>query len=103
MPGPEATLRTKIIKALRARGGYWHVIHQAGTQTIGLPDIIGVYEGVFYGLEVKRPAKESTLTDRQRRSLRSIRDAGGRSGVVSSVEHALAFLDDPRFAGIVEL
>ena len=103
MPGPEAALRTKMVKALRERGGLWVVIHQSGTQTIGLPDILGCFEGRFFGIEVKRPGKESTLTERQRLILRRIRDAGGRSGVATTVEHALRFLDDPGFAGVVKL
>lgn len=99
----ESNLRRSIVKALNSRGGMWITIHQSGTQTIGLPDIIGCYEGEFYGLEVKRPGRESTLTVRQAFILRRIRDAGGRSGVVNSVHTALGFLDDPDYAGVVEL
>lgn len=103
MPPKESQLRTKIVKALRERGGFWAVIHQSGTQIIGLPDIVGVYRGRFYGIEVKRPGKERTLTERQARILNDIRDAKGRSGVVTSVDDALRFLDDPEYNGCVEI
>lgn len=102
MPPKESALRSKIIKSLRDRGGFWCVIHQSGTQIIGLPDIVGVYRGRFYGIEVKRPGRESTLTERQKLILGRIRDAKGRSGVATCVEHALQFLDDPGYLGCVD-
>lgn len=80
----------------------WIVVHQSGTQTIGLPDIIGCYDGDFYGIEVKRPGRESTLTERQSLILRRIENAGGRSGVATCIEHALKFLDSPGYRGCVE-
>lgn len=100
----ESVLRRKIVKALTEhRGGMWITIHQSGTQTIGLPDIVGCLDGQFYGLEVKRPGRESTLTQRQAVILGRIRASGGRSGVITSVEHAFRFCDDPGYDGVVDL
>lgn len=88
----ESTLRTNIIKRLRAYSGWWVVTHGAQFQTGGLPDIIGCYQGTFFGLEVKLPGKEHTLTERQAHRLKQIRDAGGRAAMVSSVDQAMDFV-----------
>jgi hypothetical protein len=89
MMGPEAQLRTKIIKALRAYSGYWVVIHATQYGQGGLPDIIGCYQGTFVGLEVKIPGKEHTLTARQSKCLEDIRRAGGKAAMVTSVDDAM--------------
>lgn len=85
----ESRLRTNIVKALTNYAGYWIVVHQSGTQEVGLPDIIGVYAGIFYGIEVKMPGKLHTVTERQAHVLAKIEKAGGRVGVVTTVEQAL--------------
>ena len=88
----EATLRSRIIKALRAYSGEWFVTHQTGYQEKGLPDIIGCYSGMFYGLEVKLPGKEHTLTPKQSHVLGRIRGAGGKATMVTTVDDALNFV-----------
>lgn len=93
----ESALRTKIKKALIRVGGFWVVIHQAGYQQKGLPDLIGCpdkgpFAHWFHGLEIKVPGKESTLTDRQKYTLRSIRATGGRGTVCTTVWDALDFV-----------
>ena len=88
----ESRLRTNIVKALTGYSGVWFVTHQSGEQEKGLPDIIGCYQGQFYGIEVKMPGKIHTLSKRQEYVLKRIRDAGGKSVVVTSVDDALAFV-----------
>ncbi len=85
----EATLRTSIVKALRAYSGWWTVTHADQYATGGLPDIIGCYAGTFVGLEVKLPGKEHTLTKRQAHRLSQINKAGGRAAMVTSVTQAM--------------
>lgn len=85
----EAALRAKIIKRLRGYSGWWIVTHGAGYQTGGLPDIMGVVHGQFYGFEVKLPGKEHTLTERQAHRLAQINKAGGRAAMVTSADQAL--------------
>ena len=92
MAGPEARLRTRIIKKLTAYGGFWWVNHQTQYGRAGVSDISGVYQGFHYALEVKMPGKEHTLTDNQARFLKKIRDAGGKAHVVSSVDEAMDFV-----------
>lgn len=90
--GDESRLQAKIIKALRAYSGHWVVVHGGQYQQGGLPDIIGCYQGMFFGLEVKLPGKEHTLTPRQSHSLESIRRAGGKATMITSVNDAMSFV-----------
>lgn len=86
---PESRLSTKIIKTLRARTDGWWVKIPGTAFSAGLPDIIGCVDGKFYGLEVKLPGREKTLTARQAFILDQIALAGGTAAVVTSVEEAL--------------
>lgn len=88
----EARLRTRIVKALNAHSGWWTVTHADGFGERGIPDIIGCYQGVFFGLEVKLPGKEYTLTPIQSRTLKKIKDAAGKSAMVTSVDEAMDFV-----------
>lgn len=88
----ESTLRSNIVRKLRGYSGWWFVTHGAQFQTGGLPDIIGCYQGMFYGLEVKLPGKEHTLTERQSHRLEQIRRAGGKATMVTSVDQAMDFV-----------
>lgn len=88
----EATLTRKIVNSLNAYSGYWVKIHGGPYQTGGLPDIVGCYAGKYYGLEVKLPGKEHTLTERQAHRLAQIRKAGGRARMISSVDEAMDFV-----------
>lgn len=88
----EARLRTNIVKKLNAYSGYWFVTHQSGHQEKGLPDIIGCYSGMFYGLEVKLPGKLHTVTAKQSHVLEKMKRAGGKATVVTSVHEAMDFV-----------
>ena len=89
----ETPITQKIIEALRKEGGFWFKSHGNMYQMAGLPDIIGCYKGRFVGIEVKRPSrKESGVSPIQAHRLKQIAEAGGISGVASSVEDALAIL-----------
>ena len=62
MKQPESRLQSKIRKALEDKvGGFWFKMHGSLFQMVGLPDLIGCVEGLFFGLEVKtdkgRPSK----------------------------------------------
>lgn len=85
----EAALRKAIVTSLRRYSGWWVVTHGGMYQQGGLPDIIGCYQGIFIGLEVKLPGKEHTLTARQAHTLERIRRAGGKAAMVTSVQQAM--------------
>lgn len=86
----EAELTRKIVKALNELPYCYAVkIHGGPHQAKGLPDVVGCYNGRFFGLEVKLPGKESTLTDIQKNKLTKISQAGGTSGMVTTVRGAI--------------
>jgi len=88
----ESELTTKIIKALRGRGGFWFKVHGNAIQMSGIPDIIGCYRGHFIAMEVKLP-RRLIVSKRQRLILRRIRRAGGTSIVIQDSLAALEVLD----------
>lgn len=88
----ESDLTRKIKLALEKEGGFWFKTHGGMFQMAGLPDLIGCYRGIFYGLEVKLPGRERALTKRQAEVLKKIRAVGGVGEVVTSVEQALSVL-----------
>jgi hypothetical protein len=91
----ESALRQKIIKKLREKYGsdIW-LFHPHGDpmSMAGVPDIIGVLRGQFFGFEVKRTAKLDA-TALQSYTLRKITKAGGVTSVISSFEEAEILLD----------
>lgn len=89
MAQPEARLSKRIVDKLRKLGCFAAKIHGGQFQTGGLPDIIGCYQKRFFGIEVKMPGREDTLTPRQAAKLQAIQDAGGRVGVATNTLQAI--------------
>jgi len=90
---PETTLHNKIIAALKEEfGGWWVHIHVSEFDEAGLPDIFGCVDGLFFGLEVKRPPPDyKDPTPLQVETMRRIREDGeGVSCVVISPEEAIS-------------
>ena len=60
----------------------------------GGSDLVGLYRGVFVGIEVKAPGAytEKDRLINQSNFLRAIKDAGGAAGFASSVEEAEAII-----------
>lgn len=80
----EADITRQIRDLLRALG-IFHFKHWGGPMSPkGLPDIMGCYDGRFFGIEVKAPGKKPT--EAQSNVLWNIRKAGGISFVARSVE-----------------
>lgn len=80
---------TKIVKACIAflgknYPGFYFKTHGGAYQRAGLPDIIGVHQGKFIGVEVKCPGKEDTLTDLQKKTIDRIKRAGGVAFMATS-------------------
>jgi hypothetical protein len=91
MAQPEARLSKKTVVAMKAEGAFATKIH-GGIYQASLPDIIGCYKKRFFGVEMKLPGKEHTLTERQAHKLEVIQAAGGRVGVATTVDQALAIM-----------
>lgn len=73
--GPERRYQTSLIAELRKRGA-WVVKYPAGPHgTIGVPDLLACYRGLFLAIECK--AKREPPTAMQQRQLDGIVSAGG--------------------------
>lgn len=84
----EADLQRSIRSTLEETvGGFWFKVHGGLFQVAGLPDLIGVVDGLFIGIEVKvgKPvpsAEQATI-------IRLIKDAGGLAFTTNSVDVAV--------------
>lgn len=87
----EARLSRKIMTELRARGAWCMKIHGGPTITAGAPDIIGVWQGRFFGVETKL---DTGVSVRQAYVHRKITEAGGVVIVAHSVREATAGLSE---------
>lgn len=86
--GPETRIVRRIIETLEQWPRVWlFKVHGGPYQAAGIPDIIGVIDGRFVGIEVKAPGK--TATKLQELVIRRIQQAGGIAGVATSVEEAI--------------
>lgn len=88
----ETVVVGKILNYLRSRGAFAEKIHGDYSQA-ALLDIIACYRGWFIHLEVKRSASY-TATPRQQYIIQKVKDAGGISAVVYSVEQVAALLSE---------
>lgn len=89
----EASVTKRIKKYLdakkkRERLWYWKASDRF---TAGIPDFIGVYEGRFWALEIKRPGKKPRKL--QAFVIAKIVAAGGAADWVDSEEGARSFFD----------
>ena len=89
---PESRLQRAIRRKLTHEvGGYWLKIAGGPFQKAGVPDILGCVNGLFIGLEVKRPdrGKKSEPSELQKIEIQLINLAGGTAGVVTSPKEAI--------------
>lgn len=84
----ESRLSRRIAQALRAKGAFVFKVHGSALMMAGLPDLIGVYKGRFFGFETKMP-EGADPTPIQRLRHQQIREAGGHVAVVRTVGQAL--------------
>lgn len=90
---PEAKVKAKVVKTLKARGVYYFYPISGGYGRSGVPDIVGCHKGYFLGIECK--AGKNKLTELQEANLRQIREAGGATLVVNedNVHQVAGLLD----------
>ena len=78
---PEAKVKHKVVKQLKDLGAYYFFPATAGYGKSGVPDIVGCYQGLFFGIECK--AGTNKPTPLQDKNLKDIRKAGGMDMVVN--------------------
>lgn len=78
---PEAKVKKKVVEQLKQLRAYYFYPVTGGYGRSGVPDIIGCYEGLFFGIECK--ARNNKPTPLQEKNLKEIRAAGGLDMVVN--------------------
>lgn len=86
MSTPEGRVKNKIKKYLKERGAYHYMPVQNGMGVVGIPDIVGCYNGQFFAIEVKAPGNKSGVTPNQRNQITLIEQAKGHVCVADCVE-----------------
>ncbi len=89
---PEVKVKRKVTAQLKELGCYYFFPATGGYGKSGVPDIVGCYNGRFFGIECK--AGKNTPTPLQEKNLRDIRKAGGVAIIINesnmdSVERVL--------------
>ncbi len=87
----EQVIQSKIVKYLEKRGCY--VVKVISATKSGVPDILGCYEGQFFGIEVKTPSTKNNVSRLQEYNLDQIRLADGHSLVAWELDQVEEFLD----------
>ena len=78
---PEKKVKQKVAKQLKEMGAYFFYPATGGYGRSGVPDIVGCYDGKFFGIECK--AGNNKLTALQERELVLITRAAGLAVVVN--------------------
>lgn len=78
---PEAKVKKRVVNVLKENGAYYFFPATGGYGRSGVPDIVGCYRGVFFGIECK--AGSNKPTPLQEAEMRKIREANGITLVVN--------------------
>jgi hypothetical protein len=82
----ESAFVKRLLKHLRDKGAFAFKLHGSMFQMAGLPDVVGCYQGFFFGFECKRPG--NTASKLQEYVGRQIVQAGGLFGVIETTAEA---------------
>ncbi len=83
---PEGKVKEAIKRVLAEAGAYYYMPVQNGMGRTGIPDMIGCFNGQFFGIEVKAPGAKAKVTANQRRELQRIEAANGIAIVADCVQ-----------------
>lgn len=78
---PESKVKAKVVAQLKELGAYWFTPVTGGFGKSGVPDIVGVLDGTFFGIECKAGGNRPTKL--QMMNLQQIKDAGGIALVIN--------------------
>jgi hypothetical protein len=78
---PEAKVKSKVVKHLKNMGAYYFFPATGGYGKSGVPDIVGCYNGLFFGIECK--AGNNKATALQLKNLSEITQAGGIASIIN--------------------
>ena len=91
---PEKKVKDKVVAQLKSLGAYYFYPVTGGWGSSGVPDIVGCYNGLFFGIECK--AGKGKTTKLQELNLHQIKAAGGIALVINeeNVKHVTAYLEN---------
>jgi|TARA_R110000765_G_scaffold236322_2_gene339169 hypothetical protein len=78
---PEAKVKKKVVDQLKELRAYYFFPATGGYGKSGVPDIVGCYEGVFFGIECKAGKNQPTAL--QQKNLVEISEMGGIAVVIN--------------------
>ena len=78
---PEAKVKKGVVTQLKAMGAYYFYPVTGGYGSSGVPDIVGCYKGLFFGIECKAGSNKPTAL--QQKNLDDINKADGLAMVVN--------------------
>ena len=78
---PEKRVKDAVTRELKSLGAYYFYPVTSGFGASGVPDIVGCFAGLFFGIECK--AGKNKPTRLQQKNLDAIADAGGIALVIN--------------------
>ena len=91
---PEAKVKKKVVAQLKEMGAYYFYPVTGGYGFSGVPDIVGCYKGIFFGIECKSGSNKPTAL--QDKNLTDIRNQKGIAVVINekNIYSVKAIFDD---------
>jgi len=78
---PEVKVKRAVVQQLKALGAYYFYPVTGGFGGSGVPDIVGCYNGLFFGIECKAGSNKPTAL--QQKNLSDIKASGGIALVIN--------------------
>ena len=91
---PEAKVKKKVVAQLKEMGAYYFYPVTGGYGFSGVPDIVGCYQGIFFGIECKAGGNKPTAL--QDKNLTDIRNQKGIAVVINekNIDSVRSIFDD---------
>ncbi len=91
---PEAKVKKKVVAQLKEMGAYYFYPVTGGYGFSGVPDIVGCYKGIFFGIECKAGGNKPTAL--QDKNLTDIRKQKGIAVVINeeNIDSVKSIFDD---------
>lgn len=91
---PEAKVKRKVVAQLKEMGAYYFYPVTGGYGQSGVPDVVGCYKGIFFGIECKSGSNKPTPL--QDKNLTDIRKQKGIAIVINekNVDNISGIFDD---------
>lgn len=80
---PEVKVKRAVVQQLKALGAYYFYPVTGGFGGSGVPDIVGCYNGLFFGIECKAGSNKPTAL--QQKNLSDIETSGGIALVINEI------------------